>query len=47
MTFALILIPTACYSLAALLYAGKQNWPLVIVYAGYAFANCGLLMLDR
>jgi hypothetical protein len=46
-TFALILIPTACYSLAALMYAWQQNWPLVIVYSGYAWANCGLLMLDR
>jgi hypothetical protein len=46
-TFALILIPTACYSLAALIYATQKNWPLAITYSGYAWANCGLLWLDR
>lgn len=47
MTFWLIVIPTACYTLAALIYGWQQNWPLSIVYSGYAFANCGLLMLDK
>lgn len=47
MTFALILIPTACYLTAAVLYAAKGNWPLAVTYAGYSFANCGLLWLDR
>ena len=47
MTAALIVIPGLCYALAAGLYAWQGNWPLVIVYSGYAFANCGLLMLDR
>ena len=47
MTLWLILIPTLCYSAAALLYGWQKNWPLVIVYSGYAFANCGLLMLDK
>lgn len=47
MSFALILIPTACYALAAMIYAAQKNWPLVIVYTGYAWANCGLLWLDR
>jgi hypothetical protein len=45
--FFLILIPTACYSLAAGLYAFQKNWPMVIVYSGYAWANVGLLWLDR
>ena len=45
-TTALIVVPTLCYSLAALMYGWQRNWPLVIVYSGYAFANCGLLMLD-
>jgi hypothetical protein len=47
MTAALILIPTACYALACAAYAYQGNWPLAIVYSGYAFANCGLLMLDK
>lgn len=47
MTLWLILIPTLCYALAACLYAWHRNWPLVIVYSGYAWANVGLLWLDR
>lgn len=46
MSFYLLLIPTACYTLAACVYGWQQNWPLVIVYSGYAFANTGLLWLD-
>jgi hypothetical protein len=46
-TFALILIPTLCYALASCLYAAKANWPLGVVYAGYALANIGLLAIDR
>jgi hypothetical protein len=45
-TFALILIPTLCYGIASLTYAWQRNWPLAVVYAGYAFANTGLLALD-
>jgi hypothetical protein len=45
--FFLILVPTACYGLAALMYAMQKNWPMVIVYSGYAWANVGLLWLDR
>lgn len=45
-SFALILIPTGCYALAAFIYAWQKNWPLVIVYSGYAWANTGLLWLD-
>lgn len=47
MTFALIAIPTACYALAACIYAAKGAWPLTIVYAGYSAANVGLLLIDK
>lgn len=46
MTFAFILVPTLCYMGASILYGWKGNWPLAVVYAGYAFANTGLLALD-
>ena len=46
MTLWLVIIPTLCYGAAAVAYGIQKNWPLVIVYSGYAFANCGLLMLD-
>lgn len=46
-TAALVLIPGICYALAAGLYLSQANWPLAIVYSGYAFSNCGLLWLDR
>lgn len=46
-SFWLILLPTLCYSLAAVVYGMQRNWPLVIVYTGYAWANCGLLWLDK
>jgi hypothetical protein len=46
-TFYLLLIPTIAYLLAAMAYGFKGNWPMVIVYAGYAAANVGLLWLDR
>jgi hypothetical protein len=45
-SFWLILIPTICYGLAGMAYAFQKNWPMFIVYTGYAFANCGLLALD-
>jgi uncharacterized protein involved in cysteine biosynthesis len=45
-SFWLILVPTICYGLAAVVYGLQRNWPLAVVYAGYAFANCGLLALD-
>jgi hypothetical protein len=47
MTAALIIIPTLCYGIAAVAYGIQRNWPMVIVYFGYALANCGLLWLDR
>jgi hypothetical protein len=45
-SFWLILCPTACYALAAVSYGIQGKWPLAVVYAGYAFANCGLLALE-
>ena len=45
-TAALIIIPGICYGLAAGMYAMQSNWPLVVVYSGYAWANIGLLWLD-
>jgi hypothetical protein len=46
-SFWLILVPTLCYSAAATVYGFQRNWPMVIVYSGYAWANVGLLWLDR
>ena len=46
-SFWLILIPTLCYSGTAVAYGMQKNWPMVIVYSGYAWANVGLLWLDR
>lgn len=47
MTSYLIIIPTLCYLAAALAYAWQTNWPMAIVYSGYAWANMGLWWLDR
>jgi hypothetical protein len=47
MTLWLIVIPTICYALASVAYGIQANWPMSVVYAGYAFANTGLLWLDR
>jgi uncharacterized protein involved in cysteine biosynthesis len=46
-SFWLVLIPTLCYAAAACVYAAGKSWPLAVVYCGYAFANLGLLALDR
>lgn len=46
-SFYLLLIPTIAYLLASMGYGLGGNWPLAIVYFGYAFANTGLLWLDR
>lgn len=46
MTAALVIVPGLCYMAASVLYGMKANWPLSIMYAGYAFANCGALWLD-
>lgn len=45
-SFWLIAVPTACYAFAAVSYWIQGSWPLAVVYAGYSFANCGLLALD-
>jgi hypothetical protein len=45
-SFWLILVPTLCYAAAACVYGAKGNWPLAVVYAGYCFANTGLLAID-
>ena len=47
MSAAFIIIPGVCYALQALLCARQQNWPMVIVYSGYAWENAGLWLLDR
>lgn len=47
MTALLIIVPTLCYMGAASMYAWQKNWPLAITYSGYAWANMGLLWLDR
>ena len=41
-----ILIPGLCYLAEACVCAWQRDWPMVIVYSGYAFANVGLLLLD-
>jgi hypothetical protein len=46
-TAALIIIPGVCYLAAAAMYGWQGNWPLAITYSGYAWANVGLLWLDR
>lgn len=46
-TFLLVLVPTLCYLGAGGLYLAKGNHPLAMTYFGYAFANVGLLWLDR
>jgi hypothetical protein len=43
----LLIVPTACYAGASVAYGIQKNWPMVIVYAGYSAANCGLIWLDR
>lgn len=45
-TLLFILIPTLCYAGAAVAYAVQGTWPLAVTYAGYAFANLGLIALD-
>jgi hypothetical protein len=46
-SLALIAVPTLCYGAASVSYGIQGNWPLSIVYSGYAWANVGLLWLDR
>lgn len=46
LSFYLVLVPTLCYAFASFAYLASGNWPLSVVYAGYAFANVGLLALE-
>ena len=46
-TAILVIVPTACYAGAAVLYFLKSNLPMAVTYFGYAVANLGLLALDR
>lgn len=41
----LLLIVTAIYAWVAAGFLLNANWPLGIMYAGYAFANIGPIML--
>lgn len=41
----LLLIVTAIYTYVAAGFLLASNWPLGIMYAGYAFANIGPIML--
>lgn len=41
----LLLIVTAIYAWVAISFAFSHNWPLAVMYAGYAFANLGPIML--
>lgn len=47
LSFYLLLIPAIAYLLATMAYASQKNWPLAIMYSGYAWAACGALWLDR
>jgi hypothetical protein len=44
--FWLVLIPTVCYGLAAVAYGIHRDWPYVVVFTGYALANCGFLAIE-
>lgn len=45
MSTALLLIVTGIYVWVAAGFLLAGNWPLGITYAGYAFANVGLVMM--
>jgi hypothetical protein len=47
LSFVFLLVPTLCYAGAAVAYGIQRNYPLMIVYSGYAWANVGLMWLDR
>ncbi len=42
-----VVIPTICYAGAAIVNVWNRDWPLVAVYSGYAFANCGLIVMAK
>lgn len=47
MSSTLIAACGCAYAWVAIDQAIKGNWPMVIVYAGYAFANVGLYILAK
>lgn len=47
LSFWLILVPAVSYAGATLVYGAQKNWPLAIMYSGYAWAAVGALWLDR
>lgn len=47
MGFWFILVSTMLYTGAAISFAAEKQWPMMIVYTGYAFANIGFLMMAR
>jgi hypothetical protein len=42
----LIAIPTICYGGAAVAYGIQRDWPSVVIFTGYAIANCGFLAIE-
>lgn len=44
--FFLILAPTLCYVGAAIAFVLARNWPQVVIFCGYALANCGFLAIE-
>jgi hypothetical protein len=42
----LIAIPTVCYAGAAVAYGIQKDWPSVVIFSGYALANCGFLAIE-
>lgn len=46
-SFIFVLIPALCYAGASVAYGLQKNWPLAIMYSGYAWAAAGALWLDR
>ena len=42
-----VLICTVCYLATSADAARKKDWPMAIVFAGYAFANLGFIMALR
>jgi hypothetical protein len=47
LSFWLVLVPAVSYTLASGAYVYQRNWPLAIMYSGYAWAAVGALWLDR
>lgn len=45
-SFALILLPTLCYAGAAVAYGIRGDWYSVVIFSGYAWANCGFLAIE-